>query len=182
MFIAINSKAQQTGTFTDKRDGKSYKTVEIGTQTWMAENLAYKTDSGCWAYNKQDSNMIKYGYLYNLETAKTACPVGWHLPSKEEFNSLLQNFGGAGKNAFEALVPSGNSGFAALLGGLRYNNGRFSNLDFSAIFWSSSQSSKTSAWYLYMNSENPTLMSSKDANVACGLGETLGFSVRCVRD
>jgi uncharacterized protein (TIGR02145 family) len=177
MIIAISLKAQQTGTFTDIRDGKIYNTIIIGTQRWMAENLAFKTDINCWAYNQNDSNVINYGYLYNFEMANKVCPVGWHLPSKDEFLILLQNVGGAGENAFNALVPNGTSGFSALFGGMRLNNGIFINIDFGATFWSNS------SWYLYLNSGDPMLMENANkANVANGLGENLGFSVRCIGD
>jgi len=71
---------KKEGTFTDPRDGKVYKTVKIGEQVWMAENLAY--DAG------------EYRYHYDWETAKEACPPGWHLPTNEEWQTLVDFAGG----------------------------------------------------------------------------------------
>ncbi|MDD2290124.1 MAG: FISUMP domain-containing protein [Bacteroidales bacterium] len=101
-------------TFTDSRDGNVYKTVTIGEQTWMAENLAYLpsvvgpgTESNETAYYyvyDYDGTDITaanateyyhtYGVLYNWPAAMTACPEGWHLPGVEEWDILINYLGG----------------------------------------------------------------------------------------
>lgn len=163
------------GTFTDSRDNKTYNTVKIGNQTWMAENLNYNTSSGSWCYNNSNDNCNKYGRLYDWETAKTVCPTGWKLPSKTDFETLLNNVGGSGSNAYKALMPSGSSGFSALFGGWRYSTGLFINIGSSGYFWSSSPNDSDSAWSLNV------LSYFKNANVYYN-NRSVGFSVRCIKD
>ncbi len=112
----------------EDKDGKKYKTIKIGNQVWMAENLNYVNNSGSWCYDNEPANCEKYGRLYDWETAKTVCPAGWKLPSKSDFETLLLNASGRrkGTKAYNALKDSGNSGFNALFGGWRSSDGDFS--------------------------------------------------------
>jgi len=174
----------QTGTFTDSRDGKSYKWVKIGTQIWMAENLNYITN-GYKCYNNEPVNCSKYGRLYDKETVKDICPKGWHLPSRAEWNTLASYIeddkGCSSCNAKHLKATSGwNSGgngldsygFTALPGGYGYSDGSFGLIGDCGYWWSSTVSN---TYYRYMSSNN------EDAIWQITNGNYF-YSVRCIQD
>lgn len=187
LIIANYTVAQVTGTFTDLRDGKIYKTIVIGTQTWMAENLAYSANSGCWAYDNSQSNVSIYGYLYKWETAQDVCPEGWHLPSDAEWTILIDYLGGkniAGgkmkeigtKNWITPNTGGNNScGFNGLPGGLRDITGIFGGKGDSGVWWSLTENSDSDAYligFVYNSTSALSRIINKEA----------GFSVRCVKN
>ncbi len=130
------------GTMTDGRDGQVYRTVKVGEQTWMAENLNYESPNS-YCYENNASNCVKYGRLYtwvaavgetedacgyghecNLdEDVQGICPDGWHLPANTDWNALFSNVGGRDDNAGKALRSQ--TGWAVFHGknGSRDGNG-----------------------------------------------------------
>ncbi len=165
---------EQNNQFTDTRDGKEYKTVVIGGSTWMNENLAFKTNTGCWSYKDNSNYVDRYGYLYNWSTATQVCPNDWHLPTKREFQSLV-NYYGNEKRAFVALSTSGTDRFSAIFCGIRDRKGKY-RLEFKANFWTSEQHKGNKAWYLTINKRQ------KDANLSNNSYQSFGMSVRCVKN
>lgn len=98
--VKSNSCSNADEPLTDPRDGKVYKTVKIGNQVWMAENLNYDVE-GSWTNDSLDKDGSIYGRFYTFGRARKACPDGWHLPTFDEIDELRENTGGvglAGKN------------------------------------------------------------------------------------
>lgn len=176
-YSECNSKEIET--FTDDRDGKKYKTIKIVNQIWMAENLNYFTSSGSWCFDNNSSNCNTYGRLYNWVTAQNVCPIGWHLPSKGEFETLLSNVGGSSSNAYYALKDAGSSGFNALLGGYLESAGNyFTYIGDRSLYCSSSEYKYNNDIYIWVLG---VYKSREDANVHI-CDPAMGFSVRCLHD
>ena len=109
IFLVLCFAAQAAGddSFTDSRDGQDYRTVQIGKQIWMAENLNYKS-ANSWCYANKDSNCEIYGRLYTWETARKICPAGWHLPKRNEWFDLqkaIEDEKDCVEDGWEGLVP-----------------------------------------------------------------------------
>jgi len=185
IFTVATINAQTSGTLTDKRDGKVYKTAKIGKQTWMAENLAFKTEKGCLPYNNDIKNVIEYGYLYNFETAKDGCPSGWHLPSREEFEKLIKHLGGEEDAAYNLKSAEGWEykgvnyginccGFNALQKGIHYSDDD-SFYNEVTVFWSNTTEGAEEVWFLslYIEFYNAEIESGEP---------TFEAYVRCLKD
>ena len=160
--------------FKDSRDNKTYKIVEIKSQIWMAENLNYKME-GSKCYDNKPANCDKYGRLYDWETAMKACPSGWHLPSKEEWITLLSTAESSKLLAKENWGSNKNSddyGFSALPGGL-YSS-VFKLVGSGAFWWTSTEKEDIDkAWFLYIPQPQPEGVDATKSN---------GFSVRCLKN
>jgi uncharacterized protein (TIGR02145 family) len=216
------SANNETGTFTDSRDNKTYKWVKIGTQVWMAENLAYTgtdiqhitgnsewnnnedLDAWCYYENNEDNAKI-YGVLYQWEAAKSACPIGWHLPTDEEWTQL-ENYLKENAYSYDGVIGNsgiakslatnsgwdvsdnqgaiGNSdfseyrnktGFSALPSGRRSSYGDFSGLRYNCAYWSATEYSSSNAYIRGLN-YSAAKVNRKDYR------KLNGYSVRCVKD
>ncbi len=182
-------------TFTDSRDGKSYKKVKIGDQTWMAENLNYQADEGSWCYNDESISCDITGRLYDWETARTVCPAGFHLPSNEEWNVLVEAAGGndaagtalkarsgwSGAVLDDGSVRNGDGtddfGFSALPGGFRdFSDGKCHNAGTSGVWWTATERGSGD------NAYNMGVYFNHGGVVAGDSNKNYGGSVRCIAD
>jgi len=182
----------ECGTFTDPRDGRTYKTVKIGRQIWLAENLAFDL-AGSKVYGNNPANLAKYGRLYDWETAKKACPPGWHLPTNEDWDELVCYADGtsgtdspydsptAGKHlkATSGWYNNGNGtddfGFSALPGGYGNSNGYFNTAGNYGRWWSASEYNSYYAYSRRMDySIEDVIYNYRDKGYL--------YSVRCLQD
>lgn len=183
----IKFKTKSFGTMIDQ-DGNEYKTMTIGSQTWMAENLrATKYNDGTSITNVSDDkdwaelntgaycsynnitniDSIKtFGILYNWYAASTGklAPKGWHVATFQDFLALKDSLGGD----IQAYKLE-EYGFNAIPGGFRNTWGEFEAIKNSGYWWSSTSNNNYYSWGL------------------CFLGEIessklRGYSIRCVKD
>jgi uncharacterized protein (TIGR02145 family) len=173
------------------KDGtaSSCKTVVIGSNIWMAENLNREMGKS-WCYDNKDALCDKFGRLYDLETAMKACPDGYHLPSATEWDTLVARTGGgdmAGKNLKSAQNWYGNGsgtdefGFSALPGGNHLSGGDgniFSYAGGRGYWWMGRKGRDGKV------GKNPCLVMEYNWNFVYDLygNKSDGFSVRCVQN
>jgi uncharacterized protein (TIGR02145 family) len=209
--ITFLSQGLVPETFKDI-DGNVYHAVVIGTQIWMVENLKttkyrngdiipnltdslawVKSVSGayCWYNNNPGTYKADYGALYNWYAAtdgRNIAPIGWHVPSDEEFAILVNYLGGtnaAGDKLKESgtnhwLAPNNGtneSGFTGLPGGARgYYWSTTTRIGLNGYFWTTKSKDTRNAWYSWFPTGNYSGFYLSNIN------KTAGYSVRCVRD
>jgi uncharacterized protein (TIGR02145 family) len=222
VLLLLCSSVALAGTVTDY-DGNVYQTVVIGNQIWMAENLEvthYRngdaipriTNMATWMnlltgayceYNNDIFNIMTYGELYNwyaVTDSRNIAPIGWHVPSDEEWKQLEMYLGMSQAEAdaigFRGAPVGGKlkesgpyhwaspntgatneSGFSGLPGGYRDFDGDFVYIFNSAAFWSSTEFNSYLAWGRFLTFDHSEVYR---ANYP--LYMQCGFSVRCVRD
>jgi uncharacterized protein (TIGR02145 family) len=207
---SVHNAALNYGTMSDQ-DGNSYKTIQIGTQRWMAENLKttkYRNgdlipnvesnnvwstlNSGAYSIFKNNLSFdCPYGKLYNwyaVDDNRELCPTGWHVPTKTEWEVLMDYLGGegmaGGKMASTGTLYWGSpnqaatneSGFSCLPGGLRFDvSGAFNFSGLIGYWWSSTESSANNAYGRGVTEGDAYF-------VTHNRPKRQGFSVRCLKD
>lgn len=166
----------ESPSFTDARDGKVYRTINVGNQTWMADNLNYVTTEGSWCYNDNNVECSQNGRLYKWITALNACPEGWRLPTKDDYEKLIRNLEQNELNAHQALMPGGSTGFNAFYGGWRQKDGTYENIRDIGCYWASTPVDEKEAWNLYLSARFET------AYLYYAYNREMGFSVRCIKE
>ncbi len=201
-------------------DGNIYPTVIIGSQLWMQKDLKTTrfndntaidnvTDNLTWAglstpayswYDNQPSYGSTYGIIYNWHAVGTGklCPLGWHVPTDDDFKDLERHLGmteeqvnatlwrgtdqGTQLKSTSTWIDNGNgtnaSGWTALAGGYRYGvDGGFVGLGYNTYWWSSSEhwSDTTKGLYRRLRSEETGVFRE-------GVSKAGGKMVRCIRD
>ena len=141
-----------------------------------------------YCYNDDSIVIARYGMLYTWNAAKDACPVGWHLPSEQEFEKLFLTIGGGDKEkAKQSLVIGGSSGFEATFCGCLFANFDGNNNDISKFdamggvmsYWSSTERTKRKAKAILIEKEKAMIGS--DFHIE-NYYKGMGFSVRCIKD
>ena len=200
----FNSNAQSSGNGLTDIEGNTYKTILLGKQEWMMDNLKvtkYKNgqpiphiqDSivwnawkiGAYVFYKNDT---KHGILYNwmaVNDNRGICPSGWHVPSGYEWDTLAKFLGGeevaGGKMKSKLHWETPNisatnaSGFHALPKGMYGVNGSYNNIGKNAYWWSSTEHGVSSAWGREIGFN--------ESGLFAGHGDKRdGLSVRCMKD
>jgi len=193
------------GELVDDRDGQTYKTVKIGDQWWMAENLNYEVDSS-FCYNDSAEYCGKFGRLYRWAATvgkserecghgytcslpsgiiQGVCPSGWHLPDSTEWQILFNAVGGWSTAGAKLKSTSGWKGsrgggtdafgFSVLPAGNRSYDGRFNFEGSIAEFWSSTEIGRYSAYSSYL------YYNDDDAQLFY-CSKNIAFPVRCIQD
>ncbi|MCB9034155.1 MAG: hypothetical protein H6553_09985 [Chitinophagales bacterium] len=182
--------------FTDSRDGEVYQTVSIGGVCWMAENLRFNPGANVWA-GADSTQPDSVGLYYNWNgaslgslpqngipgTMKGACPVGWHVPTKDEWTALETAVGGSitGGNALKrgdqgSSGQTNASGFSGLLAGYYVAGYGIQQFHSNAYFWSATE--YNSAYNYGRTLFNPASSFAEVFTIA----KTQYYSLRCIKD
>ncbi|HLA11518.1 MAG TPA: FISUMP domain-containing protein [Pyrinomonadaceae bacterium] len=182
----LSTSLQRLSAQAEKASGTMYssKRMTDGKQ-WTTHNLDVNTMPS-YCYEDAELNCRRYGRLYTWESARRVCQSlrdGWRLPTDEEWWQMAKDYGGVsedsdnrGKAAYKALLAGGGSGFNALLGGGRSDDGHYARLEAHGFYWTASESDPASGWFYNFARGGQAL------HRQSGGEKQRAFSVRCVRE
>ncbi|HTS62324.1 MAG TPA: fibrobacter succinogenes major paralogous domain-containing protein [Candidatus Acidoferrales bacterium] len=184
-FGCISSSLERVSAQDRKSSAVSYSPKRMADgKEWTTRNLDVNT-APSFCYDDAEPNCRRYGRLYTWESATQVCRSlgdGWRLPTDDEWRQLAKHNGGVsqdsddkGKAAYEALSAGGSSGFNALLGGGRGEDGQYARLEAHGFYWTASETDPGSAWFFNFG------LGGKALHRQSGGEKQRAFSVRCVR-
>lgn len=174
----------------DSRDNQEYRTVKIGAQVWMAENLSFAAEES-FCYTRFNYDCRKYGRFYTWDVAKDVCPAGWHLPTATEFEQLFAEVGGRDSAAVKLKSAEGWShygngsdeyGFNGTPSGFRDYRGRFDRQTLYAYLWSSTEDTSEGSAAPSKKAIGIHMMAGRKDVSVYPYAKNFGLSVRCVKD
>lgn len=183
-------------------EGKTYHTVQIGSQCWLKENLNIgvmilgsqdAADNGIiekFCQNDDTVNCNTYGGLYqwyeamkynSTQGAQGICPAGWHIPTLAEFQLLALETGNDGNSlkevgqGYDSGAGTNTRGFSALLGGSRNGGKRFALFNINAFFWSANLFGQYESYYFSLSESTSYIDLTYHGN-------EYGMSIRCLKN
>jgi uncharacterized protein (TIGR02145 family) len=173
--LSFTTLSSPWGLFTDPRDGQTYATIKIGNQTWLAENLNFDSGPGRSCYGNDPQNCETYGSLYTWEAALNAVPEGWHMPSRGEYETLINYFSNPSE-AYDGLREGGSSGFDSKFAGFLNINGNYEYKDQYGDYWTITEEIGGAGWVWIMDLN----IVGQTATIGADRKDR-GFSLRCVQ-
>ena len=192
------------GEMTDSRDSRRYKTLKVGKQLWIAENLNY-TSANSWCYNNQDQNCDEFGRLYTWNDISNACPTGWHIPSVNDFWTYTQHplspsitsneswQEGGQASSYSSVYPR-IDGLEIKAAGMKNASGGFEFINRVGGMWLSDESTANAYVEAYGNTSNQSWTTSTPTEEFTSIGsgnkhpsayrisKSYAFPIRCVKD
>jgi uncharacterized protein (TIGR02145 family) len=185
-FASVSACLERIFAQDRKASGMVYSSKRMADgKEWTTQNLDVNAALS-YCYEDAEVNCRQYGRLYTWESAQRVCRSlgdGWRLPTDDEWRQMAKRYGGVseesddkGKAAYKALSAGGSSGFNAVLGGGRSDDGQYARLKAHGFYWTASESDPASGWFYNFGLGGLAL------HRQSGGEKQRAFSVRCVRE
>ena len=185
-FWSVSASVEHLSAEDQGASGTMYSSKRMADgKQWMTRNLDVNT-APSYCYEDAELNCRRYGRLYTWESARRVCQSlgdGWRLPTDDEWRQMAKFYGGVsvdsndkGKAAYKVLLAGGDSGFNALLGGGRSEDGQYARLEAHGFYWTASESDPASGWFYNFAQGGQAL------HRQSGGEKPRAFSVRCVKE